>query len=104
MIAKTSVLRAAAFGVMVWGATAATGCTGYVVAEPVYYPPSAFLGSTAPTYYEGRPAWYYNDRWYFRSGTGWAYYRSEPAYLYRARTVYGAPANAYVRGQVHTRR
>jgi len=98
MNSTSTWLKAAAFGVMVWGTTAAAGCSAEVVAEPAYYPPPGYLATVAPTYYEGRPAYYYNDRWYFRSGAGWGYYRSEPSYLFRARTVYGQPANAYVRG------
>ena len=56
------------------------------------------LASTAPVYYQGRPAWYYNEHWYFRSGGGWSYYRGEPGYLYNQRVVVGRPAGAYVRG------
>jgi hypothetical protein len=98
MNATSTWLRAAALGVMVWGTTAASGCAAEVVAEPTYYPPPGFIATTAPVYYEGRPAYFYNDRWYFRSGGGWGYYRSEPHYLYNQRTVYGPAAHAYVRG------
>jgi hypothetical protein len=98
MNSTSTWLKAAALGVMVWGATAATGCSAEVTAEPAYYPPPGFVATANPVYYEGRPAYYYNSRWYFRSGGGWGYYRSEPGYLYRNRTVYGAPAHAYVRG------
>ena len=94
----TTWLKAAALGVMVCGTVSVTGCSGEVYAEPAYYPPPGYLATAAPVYYEGRPAYYYNDRWYFRSGGGWGYYRSEPGYLYNHRTIYGAPAHAYVRG------
>ncbi len=97
MNSRSTWLKAAAIGVMVWGTTAATGCAAEVVAEPAYYPPPAYLAATTPVDFEGRPAYWYNDRWYFRSGPGWGYYRSEPRYLYNYRTVYGAPAHAYVR-------
>lgn len=97
-------LKAAALGVMVWGTTVATGCEAEVLSEPAYYPPAGFIASATPVYYEGRPAFFYNDRWYFRNGAGaWGYYRNEPPYLYRQRTVYGAPAHAYFRGGVRAR-
>jgi len=95
---STTWLKAAALGVMVWGTVAATGCSAEVMAEPADYPPPGFVATTNPVYYDGRPAYYYNSRWYFRNGGGWGYYRSEPGYLYNRRTVYGAPAHAYVRG------
>jgi hypothetical protein len=98
MISNSTWLKAAALGVMVWGTTAAAGCAAEIDAEPAYYPPSGYIATASPVYYEGRPAYYYNDRWYFRHGAGWGYYRSEPAYLRQRRTVYGAPAHAYVRG------
>jgi len=91
-------LKAAALAALLTGAMAVSGCAAEVVAEPVYYPPPAFLATASPVYYGGRPAYYYNSRWYFRSGGGWGYYRQEPGYLYQRRTVYGAPAHAYVRG------
>ena len=105
MIRSSTCLKALALGVMVWGTTAAAGCAAEIEAEPAYYPPPGYLASTAPVYYEGRPAWFYNDRWYFRNGPGWSYYRSEPRYLYNSRVVYGPPAHAYVRGgaAVHVR-
>ncbi len=92
----TTWLKAAALGVMVWGTTAATGCAAEVTAEPAYYPPPAYVAGISPVYYGGRPAYYYNDRWYFRTGGGWGYYRNEPQYLYQQRTVYGR--GYYVRG------
>ena len=30
------------------------------------------------TYYEGRPDYWYDGHWYYRSGPRWAYYREEP--------------------------
>jgi len=98
MNSTSTWLKAAALGVMVWGSVAVSGCAAEVRAEPAYYPPPGFLATASPVYYEGRPAFYYNERWYFRSGGGWGYYRSEPGYLYNHRTIYGAPAHAYVRG------
>lgn len=97
MNSKCTWLQAAALSVTVLGAAAAsTGCSTEVVAEPAFYPPPSFVATTAPVYFEGRPAYWYNGRWYFRSAGGWAYYRSEPDYLFRQRTIYGPPVHAYI--------
>ncbi len=96
MISKSTWLKAAALSVMVLG-TSAAGCGAEIAVEPAFYPPPSFIATTAPVYYEGRPAFWYNERWYFRTPTGWAYYRAEPKYLYEQRTIYGPPAHAYVR-------
>ena len=32
-------------------------------------------------YYEGHAAYWYGDRWYYRSGREWYEYREEPRYL-----------------------
>jgi len=96
MNSKSIWLKAAALSVIVSATTAATGCAAEIIAEPAYYPPPAFVASTAPVYFEGRPAYWYNGRWYFRSAGGWGYYRSEPRYLYEQRTIYGPPVHAYV--------
>ena len=98
MFSTSTLLKAVALGVMVWGTTVASGCAAEVVAEPAYYPPPAFIATASPVYYEGRPVFFYNERWYFRTGNGWGYYRSEPAYLYKRRVVYAQPANVVVRG------
>ena len=89
-------VQAVALGMLVWGTTAATGCAAEIDADPAYYPPPAFVASAYPVYYEGRPAYWYNNRWYFRSGGGWGYYRNEPHYLYEHRGY--VPARGYVRG------
>lgn len=64
----------------------AVGCYGEVDEGP----PSAYVSSAQPVYYDGRPAYWYGGRWYYRDGGGrWGYYRSEPRYLhdYRVRTT-----------------
>ena len=52
------------------------------------YPPDAYVATSAPVYYEGHPAYWWGNRWYFRDGARWHAYREEPAHLreYRART------------------
>jgi hypothetical protein len=45
-------------------------------------PPDAYIATTQPEYYEGRPVYWYNGNWYYRDEHGaWNYYRTEPAYL-----------------------
>jgi hypothetical protein len=102
MFSTSTWFKGALVGVMVWGMTAASGCAAEVVAEPVYFPPPAFLVSATPVYFEGHPTFFYNERWYFRTPAGWAFYRSEPAYLYKYRASHAKPANLYVRGQAPT--
>ena len=94
--------KAAIAGVSHLTAVAATGCGGEVaVAEPAYYPPAAYVASTAPVYYEGRPAYFYGDRWYYRDGGGWGYYRNEPEYLRGRRGLYVGVGVGYNRGYVY---
>jgi hypothetical protein len=45
------------------------------------YPPAAYIATATPEYYEGRPAYYYNNSWYYRDHGRWSYYRHEPVYL-----------------------
>jgi hypothetical protein len=58
------------------------------------YPPDSYIATAQPFYYEGRPAYFYNNRWFYRDGARWNYYRSEPAVLggYRAQYYGGAYA------------
>jgi hypothetical protein len=60
--------------------------SGHASAQYVY-PPAEYIATTEPVYYEGRAAYWYGDRWYYRTGNGWDYYRGEPGYLrdYRGR-------------------
>jgi hypothetical protein len=85
-------------------AAAAQGCGGEVAVQPqpVYaeaYPTDAYIATAAPVYYEGRPAYWYGNRWYYRDGGRWSYYSNEPAYLY-ARRGYGYSYRGSVRYNV----
>ena len=70
------------------------------------YPPAAFIATATPAYYEGRPVYWWGNRWYYRDGAVWRAYREEPPYLrdYRAhrppeRKFYGrAHEGGYHRG------
>lgn len=44
-------------------------------------PPSAYIATTQPEYFNGRPVYWYNNNWYYRDHGRWSYYRSEPEYL-----------------------
>jgi hypothetical protein len=55
------------------------------------YPPDAYIATTEPVYYEGRPTYYYGGRWYFRDGGHWAHYNREPTFLSQRR-VQAPPA------------
>lgn len=59
------------------------------------YPPSAYIATTEPVYYEGRASYYYDHRWYYRDGSRWAYYRNEPPALYRRRVQAPPRQRAY---------
>jgi hypothetical protein len=63
-----------------------------------YYPPAAYVATTAPVYYDGYPTYWYGGRWYRRDHRGWQAYRQEPQHLreHRARGV--PPRQLYGRG------
>jgi hypothetical protein len=61
------------------------------------YPPADYIATTAPVYYEGRPAYHYHDHWYYRDRArgGWASYHREPRELERRRVVEAPRAHGY---------
>jgi hypothetical protein len=76
-------------------AAAVAGCYGevttpagatQVTAAPVDatatdLPPDADIDVAPQVMYEGRPTYFYHDRWYYRDGSNWSYYRQEPGAL-----------------------
>ena len=50
------------------------------------YPPAAYIATSQPEYFEGRPVYYYNNSWYYRDHGRWSYYRAEPRYLQERRS------------------
>jgi hypothetical protein len=92
-----TVPLACAFALVMAGAA---GCYGEEDG-PADYPPAAYVATASPVYYEGHPAYWYGNRWYYRNGGGWGYYRSEPRYLneYRGRAGVrvGGPRRMYER-------
>ncbi len=79
----TRTLMATSKGVLCAGAIlsclAATPAQAQIEIE--VFPPAAYIATTAPVYYEGRPAYWYRNRWYYRDGRAWRYYHNEPAHL-----------------------
>ena len=58
----------------------------YDVDGPAVDPSPAFVATTPPYYYDGRPAYWYGNRWRYRDQSGrWTHYRSEPGPLRDAR-------------------
>jgi hypothetical protein len=61
----------------------------YVGAEPAYVTAQvepAHVHTYPRTYYEGRPVYLIDGRWYFQERGRWVYYREEPDTLDRERT------------------
>jgi hypothetical protein len=56
------------------------------VAYDTDYPSAGYVSSAEPVYYEGRPVYWYHDRWYYRDGRGWRHYDREPVFLHERRT------------------
>jgi hypothetical protein len=68
--------------------TAAAGVAGCAVeAYPAGYatvddyPPDAYIATAEPVYYEGRPAYFWHNRWVYRDGGRWGGYAHEPPEL-----------------------
>jgi hypothetical protein len=76
------------------------GCYGEVDEGP----PPQYVASNAPVYYEGRPAYWYGNRWYYRDGGRWGYYRSEPRYLHEYRGRSNVRVGRPERREGHERR
>jgi hypothetical protein len=67
---------------------ALTGC--YAEAGPPYAETTITAApvdiDTYPSVvYEGRPVYFYGDRWWYRDGGRWTYYHREPTELHRQR-------------------
>jgi hypothetical protein len=57
--------------------------------EVIVYPDSSYVAVAQPVYYNGIAHYWYRDRWFYRTGTGWGWYAGgEPGWLhdYRYRT------------------
>jgi hypothetical protein len=72
--------------------------------EVVVSPPSDYLATTEPVYFEGHAAYWYGNRWYYRDGSAWRYYHDEPQYLHDYRGRGGPRQHFYGRGREGFRR
>jgi hypothetical protein len=61
-------------------------------------PPPEFIATTAPVYFEGRAAYWYGDRWYYRDGGAWRFYHNEPGFLHDWRGHHDYARHYYGRG------
>jgi hypothetical protein len=78
-------------GLMIGSFAMAVGvgaCTATVRTEPVTTaayvdvgPPVEHIRVAPSVVYEGHPVYWYNNRWYYRHGGGWAFYEKEPEFL-----------------------
>lgn len=64
-----------------------------------FAPPAAYIATSQPEYFGGRPVYWYNNSWYFRDHGRWSYYRQEPVYL-RNRRAHWAQDHRGQRGDV----
>jgi hypothetical protein len=79
------------------------GTTGYVETDDGVYgtadvaadPTPAFVATTEPVYYDGRPTYWYGSRWNYREGGRWNSYRAEPQPLRATRTQMGAEGTGW---------
>jgi hypothetical protein len=84
LVKPTSPLRRLA-GVLLLGAAVSISAGCAVYGYDGDYPPDAYIATTSPVYFEGRPTYYYGGRWYYRDGHRWAHYNREPPGLYQRR-------------------
>jgi hypothetical protein len=57
-------------------------------------PPPEYIATVEPVYYEGHPAYWYNNHWFYRDERGaWGHYREEPGFLRDRR--FHSPPNRY---------
>jgi hypothetical protein len=56
-----------------------------VTAPIIPAPPSVFVATTAPVYYENHASYWYHDRWVWRDHHGWHAYEHEPVFLHEHR-------------------
>jgi hypothetical protein len=59
-------------------------------------PPQAYIATSQPEYFQGRPVYWYNNNWYYRDHGHWSYYRSEPGYLRERRGHWGERGRGHV--------
>lgn len=66
-------------------------CAQYAPASP----PAAYIATTQPEYFDGRPVYWWHHYWYYRDGPRWNFYNDEPL------TLTGRRANWNNRSRYH---
>jgi hypothetical protein len=52
-------------------------------------PPAAYVATTTPEYFAGRPNYWWDSHWYYLDGHRWNFYRDEPKTLRGVRGGWG---------------
>ena len=88
---RTTFSRALVFASSV-AAASAIGLYGVrAMAQDDVPPPPEYIATVEPIYYEGHPAYWYNNHWFYRDEHGaWGHYHDEPAFL-RDRRFHSPP-------------
>jgi hypothetical protein len=63
-----------------------------------FAPPAAYIATSQPEYFAGRPVYWYHNAWYYRDHNRWHYYRHEPVYLRERRAHWALSAHRDYRG------
>ncbi len=81
---KTIVLTASVAALAL--STSAAGCAGRATPSVTTVTNAPLEIESSPyVTYEGRPTYYYQNRWYYRDGGNWRSYKEEPVELHRHR-------------------
>jgi hypothetical protein len=62
---------------------------GEAAAQDSRSPPSAFIATTSPEYFDGRPVYWWDGSWFYRDGNRWNFYHDEPPTLRGLRGEFG---------------
>ena len=92
---NSSVLRALLVTLPLAGSAAVLE-SGEASAQDSRSPPAAFIATTSPAYFDGRPVYWWDGFWFYRDDHRWNFYRDEPLPLrvirgdwgHRARYLY----------------
>ena len=90
------IQRAGAGLVLAGSLFAAAPAQAQVVVE---FPGPEVIATTPPVYFEGRPAYWWHDHWYYRDGGRWSYYHDEPGYLHDYRYHHVGGGHVYYEGR-----
>jgi hypothetical protein len=78
---SNGITKIAHLGTVLIALTMAFAAPAEAQVRIVVSPPSWYIGTRAPVYYQGRATYWYGNRWYYRDGHAWRYYDREPSHL-----------------------